>query len=75
LLHCLARRRDPDRGSVELDGVPVTELAPDALRSVLLVAEHDAQLFDGTLLENVTAAAPAGADPGPAMDAAAVDDV
>ncbi|MFD7804073.1 ABC transporter transmembrane domain-containing protein, partial [Streptomyces anulatus] len=75
LLHCLARRCDPDRGSVELDGVPVTELAPDALRSVLLVAEHDAQLFDGTLLENVTAAAPAGADPGPAMDAAAVDEV
>ncbi|MFD4339436.1 ABC transporter ATP-binding protein [Streptomyces anulatus] len=75
LLHCLARRHDPDRGSVELDGVPVTELAPDALRSVLLVAEHDAQLFDGTLLENVTAAAPAGADPGPAMDAAAVDEV
>ncbi|UPT45451.1 MULTISPECIES: ABC transporter ATP-binding protein [Streptomyces] len=75
LLRCLARRCDPDRGSVELDGVPVTELAPDALRSVLLVAEHDAQLFDGTLLENVTAAAPAGADPGPAMDAAAVDEV
>ncbi|MFD0038211.1 ABC transporter ATP-binding protein [Streptomyces anulatus] len=75
LLHCLARRCDPDRGSVELDGVPVTELAPDALRSVLLVAEHDAQLFDGTLLENVTAAAPAGADPSSAMDAAAVDEV
>ncbi|MGW6289206.1 ABC transporter ATP-binding protein [Streptomyces sp. NPDC055107] len=75
LMHCLARRRDPDRGSVELDGVPLTELAPDALRSALLVAEHDAQLFDGTLLENVTAAAPAGADPRPAMDAAAVDEV
>ncbi|MFI7287651.1 ABC transporter ATP-binding protein [Streptomyces anulatus] len=75
LLHCLARRCDPDRGSVELDGVPLTELAPAALRSALLVAEHDAQLFDGTLLENVTAAAPAGADPRPAMDAAAVDEV
>nr|WP_030119879.1 ABC transporter ATP-binding protein [Streptomyces californicus] len=75
LLHCLARRCDPDRGSVELDGVPLTELAPAALRSALLVAEHDAQLFDGTLLENVTAAAPAGTDPHPAMDAAAVDEV
>ncbi|MFE2204435.1 ABC transporter ATP-binding protein [Streptomyces rubiginosohelvolus] len=75
LLHCLARRCDPERGSVELDGVPLTELAPAALRSVLLVAEHDAQLFDGTLLENVTAAAPAGADPHAAMDAAAVDEV
>ncbi|MFJ8845361.1 ABC transporter ATP-binding protein [Streptomyces cyaneofuscatus] len=75
LLHCLARRCDPDRGRVELDGTPVTELAPAALRSALLVAEHDAQLFDGTLLDNVTAAAPAGADPQPAMDAAAVDEV
>ncbi|MFF7253519.1 ABC transporter ATP-binding protein [Streptomyces microflavus] len=75
LLHCLARRCDPDRGRIELDGAPVTELAPAALRSALLVAEHDAQLFDGSLLDNVTAAAPAGADPRPAMDAAAVDEV
>ncbi|MFD5200823.1 ABC transporter ATP-binding protein [Streptomyces sp. NPDC058375] len=75
LLHCLARRCDPERGNVELDGVPLTELAPAALRSTLLVAEHDAQLFDGTLLENVTAAAPAGSDPRAAMDAAAVDEV
>ncbi|MET7502082.1 ABC transporter ATP-binding protein [Streptomyces microflavus] len=75
LLHCLARRCDPDRGRIELDGTPVTELAPAALRAALLVAEHDAQLFDGTLLDNVTAAAPAGADPQPVMDAAAVDEV
>ncbi len=75
LPHCLARRCDPVRGSVELDGVPLTELAPTALRSTLLVAEHDAQLFDGTLLENVTAAAPAGSDPRAAMAAAAVDEV
>ncbi|MFF9636764.1 ABC transporter ATP-binding protein [Streptomyces bacillaris] len=75
LLRCLARRCDPDRGRIELDGTPLTELAPAALRSTLLVAEHDAQLFDGTLLDNVTAAAPAGADPHPAMDAAAVDEV
>ncbi|MEU2823742.1 ABC transporter ATP-binding protein [Streptomyces bacillaris] len=75
LLRCLARRCDPDRGRIELDGTPLTELAPAALRSTLLVAEHDAQLFDGTLLDNVTAAAPAEADPRPAMDAAAVDEV
>ncbi|MFE7537024.1 ABC transporter transmembrane domain-containing protein [Streptomyces rhizosphaericola] len=75
LLRCLARRCDPDRGRVELDGTPFNELAPAALRATLLVAEHDAQLFDGTLLDNVTAAAPAGADPHPAMEAAAVDEV
>lgn len=75
LLRCLARRCDPDEGRIELDGVPLTELAPEALRSVLLVSDHDAQLFDGSLLDNVTAAAAPGADPGPAMDAAAVDEV
>ncbi|MEV7275128.1 ABC transporter ATP-binding protein [Streptomyces bacillaris] len=75
LLRCLARRCDPDQGRIELDGTPLTELAPAALRSTLLVAEHDAQLFDGTLLDNLTAAAPAGADPHPAMAAAAVDEV
>ncbi|MFE9249059.1 ABC transporter transmembrane domain-containing protein [Streptomyces sp. NPDC007088] len=75
LLRCLARQCDPDRGHVELDGTPFTELAPEALRSALLVAEHDTQLFDGTLLANVTAAAPPGCDPGPAMAAAAVDQV
>ncbi|MER5888718.1 ABC transporter ATP-binding protein [Streptomyces sp. NPDC001941] len=75
LLHCLARRRDPDAGVVELDGVPLAELAPEALRAAVLVADHDAQLFDGTLLENVTAAAPEGTDPRAAMEAAAVDEV
>ncbi|MFJ9624582.1 ABC transporter ATP-binding protein [Streptomyces sp. NPDC101181] len=75
LLRCLARRCDPENGSVELDGVPLIDLAPAALRSALLVAEHDAQLFEGTLRENVTAAAPAGTDPRPAMEAAAVDEV
>ncbi|MEV1021115.1 ABC transporter ATP-binding protein [Streptomyces sp. NPDC050264] len=75
LLRCLARQIDPQRGSIALDGTPLTELAPAALRSALLVAEHDAQLFDGTLLANVTAAAPLDSDPGPALDAAAVDQV
>ncbi|MYR44447.1 ABC transporter ATP-binding protein, partial [Streptomyces sp. SID5910] len=63
LLHCLARRRDPDEGRVEIDGLDLAGLAPDALRSVLLVADHDAQLFDGSVRENVTAAAPPGSDP------------
>ncbi|WP_328906551.1 ABC transporter ATP-binding protein/permease [Streptomyces sp. NBC_00234] len=75
LLNCLARRGDPAAGTVELDGIPLTGLDPDSLHAALLVAEHDAQLFDGTLLDNVTAAAPPGADPLPAMTAAAADEV
>lgn len=58
LLRCLGRDVDPEGGSVELDGVPLTDLDPHDLRAVVLVAAHDAELFGGTLLENV------GADPG-----------
>ncbi|MGP3966643.1 ABC transporter transmembrane domain-containing protein [Streptomyces sp. 6N223] len=47
------------------------EAAPDA---GVLVAAHDADLFAGTVLENVAAGAADGADLTPALAAAAVDD-
>ncbi|GGW92503.1 multidrug ABC transporter ATP-binding protein [Streptomyces malachitofuscus] len=56
LLHCLARRTDPHEGCVELDGTDVTALGLAELRAAVLVAEHDADLFEGSLLDNVTAA-------------------
>lgn len=75
LLRCLARQADPDAGTVELDGISLRDLEPAALRTAMLVAEHDADLFEGTLRENVTAAAPAAADPEQAMTAAGVAQV
>ncbi|WP_327185815.1 ABC transporter ATP-binding protein [Streptomyces sp. NBC_01334] len=54
LLRCLGRETDPDSGSVELDGVPLTRLDPAGLRAAVLVAAHDAVLFDGSLAANVT---------------------
>ncbi|WP_406320462.1 ABC transporter ATP-binding protein [Streptomyces sp. NBC_01637] len=75
LLSCLARRTDPDRGTVELDGVPLTTLDPSDIRTAILVAEHDADLFEGTLVGNVAAAAPLGADIGPALTASGADEV
>ncbi|MEV0318299.1 ABC transporter ATP-binding protein [Streptomyces sp. NPDC050658] len=75
LLRCLALQTDPESGSVELDGVPLRDLDPDELRAAMLVAAHDADLFEGTVRENVTAAAPAAADPEPAMAAAGVTQV
>ncbi|MGC5394927.1 ABC transporter ATP-binding protein [Streptomyces sp. DT20] len=57
LLLCLARERDPADGLIELDGVPLTGLAPDALRRAVLVAHHDADLFETSLLDNVRAGA------------------
>lgn len=56
LLHCLGRRADPDKGAVELDGTELPALDLAQVRTAILVAEHDADLFEGTVLENVTAA-------------------
>nr|WP_275406774.1 ABC transporter ATP-binding protein [Streptomyces sp. SID12488] len=75
LMRCLARQADPDAGTVELDGVPLRDLDPAELRTALLVAEHDADLFEGTVRGNVTAASPDHADPGRAMTAAGVAQV
>ncbi|EGX58614.1 ABC transporter transmembrane protein [Streptomyces zinciresistens K42] len=74
LLRCLARRSDPEEGSVELDGTDVRALALSRLRAAVLVAEHDADLFEGTLLENVGAAA-SGADVTAALAASGTDEV
>ncbi|MFF2777138.1 ABC transporter transmembrane domain-containing protein [Streptomyces sp. NPDC058052] len=59
LLLALAREADPTDGSVELDGVPLTDLDPGLLRRSVLVAHHDADLFEGSLLEVVRAGADA----------------
>jgi putative ABC transport system ATP-binding protein len=70
-LRCLGRTEDPASGVVELDGVPLPDLDPAELRTAVLVAAHDAALFDGTLGENI------GATPGAesAMAAASADEV
>ncbi|MEW1925685.1 ABC transporter ATP-binding protein [Streptomyces sp. NPDC088360] len=75
LLRCLARRTDPDTGTVTLDGISLRDLDPAELRTAMLVADHDADLFAGTVRENVTAAAPDGTDPEQAMAAAGVAQV
>ncbi|MEU8503829.1 ABC transporter ATP-binding protein [Streptomyces brevispora] len=76
LLLCLARERDPADGLIELDGVPLTELAPDGLRRAVLVAHHDADLFETSLLDNVRAGARAdGAPVDRALAASAADEV
>ncbi|MFF3886354.1 ABC transporter ATP-binding protein [Streptomyces sp. NPDC001914] len=75
LLRCLDRRSDPDAGSVQLDGVPLRDLDPAEIRTAILVAEHDADLFEGTIRGNVTAAAPEAGTPEAAMTAAGVTQV
>ncbi|MFD3991271.1 ABC transporter ATP-binding protein [Streptomyces sp. NPDC058548] len=76
LLVCLAREADPSEGAVELDGAPLTSLDPDALRRVVLVAHHDADLFESTLLDNVRAGAAGDTSAVErALKASAADDV
>ena len=75
LLRCLSRQTDPEAGTVELDGVPLRDLDPAELRTSLLVAEHDADLFEGTVRENVMATALHSHDAEPAMTAAGVAQV
>jgi len=75
LLACLARDADPASGSVELDGVPLHDVDPDAGRAAVLVVPHDPDLFDGTLLENVAAAAGEPRHVDPALEAADIADV
>ncbi|MFF0273302.1 ABC transporter ATP-binding protein [Streptomyces sp. NPDC004330] len=80
LLVCLAREADPAEGAVELDGTPLTALDPDELRRVVLVAHHDADLFESTLLDNVRAGLGTAPDDGPdsvrrALEASAADEV
>ncbi|TDC68059.1 ABC transporter ATP-binding protein [Actinomadura sp. GC306] len=76
LLRLLGRSADPEAGTIELDGTPLRDLDPAAVREAIVVAEHDADLFEGTLLENVAAAAPGGPDGAAAvLGAAAADEV
>jgi putative ABC transport system ATP-binding protein len=76
LLLCLGRELDPAEGTVELDGVPLASLAPAEVRGAILVAHHDADLFESSLLDNVLAGRDGGpVDVGPALTASAADEV
>jgi len=74
LLRCLGRAADPEAGTLELDGVALTDVAPAEVRRAILVAAHDAVLFEGTVADNVLAAAP-GAAPAAALAASGADQV
>ncbi|WIX91719.1 ABC transporter ATP-binding protein [Amycolatopsis sp. DG1A-15b] len=71
LLDCLGRAADPAGGSVSVDSVDLSTVDPSRVREVVLVAAHDADLFAGTVAENVTT----GPKSAEAMTAAAVDEV
>jgi putative ABC transport system ATP-binding protein len=70
LLRCLNRESDPESGSIELDGRPTVDLDPSALRAAIVVSAHDAEVFAGTLRENILAGTGDRPDSGPPDDSA-----
>ncbi|GAA1946014.1 ABC transporter ATP-binding protein [Amycolatopsis minnesotensis] len=59
LLAVLGREFDPASGAVTLDGTALSTVDPDEVRRAVLVAAHDADLFEGSLIDNVRAGGPA----------------
>ncbi len=54
LLDVLARDAEP-QGVLQLDGIDLRTVTLDSARAALLVARHDATLFEGTLADNIGA--------------------
>lgn len=74
LADVLMLRRVPDTGTIRWAGDPLTGKDPQQVREHVLVAPHSADLFDGSIVDNV---ALPGTDPdrvAAALTAAGVDD-
>jgi putative ABC transport system ATP-binding protein len=74
LLACLGRSADPAEGDVTIDGRPLSSLRIEDAREAVLAEPHDADLFEGTLAENVDVAG-AGRPAWPALVTAAADEI
>ncbi|HWM10483.1 MAG TPA: ABC transporter ATP-binding protein [Solirubrobacteraceae bacterium] len=75
LLDALGRRTDPDAGTITLDGAPLADLDLHEALGAVTVVPHESELFEGTLADNVAAAARNGSRLAPALRAAAVHEV
>lgn len=53
IVNLLARLLEPGSGVIRLDGVPLATIDPTALRAHMAIAGQDAELFDGTIIENI----------------------
>ena len=58
----LFRFRDPDAGSVHLDGVDLTALEPERARTVISGVPQDPHVFAGTVRANLLLARPSATD-------------
>ena len=54
LLRILVRMFDVDKGSVDMDGIDLREVASSSLRSAVAVVPQDTVLFNDTMLHNIS---------------------
>jgi ATP-binding cassette subfamily B protein len=74
LIALLLRLIDPVSGSVDINGIPATQLDPESLRGLYATVLQETVLFPGTIRENLLLAQPSAAedDIQAAIDAAAL---
>jgi len=63
LLELLARTYEPPADTIELDGVDLSRIPLDQLRSAFAVVPQDAFLFSTTIVANLAYAVPGGLEP------------
>jgi ABC-type multidrug transport system fused ATPase/permease subunit len=54
LLHLLSRLYDPQAGQIAVDGIPLPKVRFDALRRHVALVPQEAQIFTGTVRDNIT---------------------
>jgi ABC-type multidrug transport system fused ATPase/permease subunit len=69
LLHLLSRLYDPQAGQISVDGTPLAKISFDSLRRHMALIPQEAQIFTGTVRDNITYGDP-DATPTMIMDAA-----
>jgi len=62
LVHLLVRYYEPDSGAIRLDGRELSAIAPGSVRANVIVVAQEAQLFAGTVMENIRFARPEASD-------------
>lgn len=53
IVNLLARLIEPTGGRISIDGVPLSTIEPTAMRARVAIAGQDAELFNGTIAENI----------------------
>ncbi len=62
VIKLLLRFYEPDSGTIKLDGIPITEIPKDELRSSIGLVSQDTFLFEGTIGENISYGNPLAGD-------------